>query len=264
MKRVDVSTVNKRVLITSSALFTSIPVDYALKVIKKKLSHDDSWKQHSELTLDQIMDLLELCLNTTYFVYDGVMYRQVFGAPMGAPISPGVADLTMEDFEEEAMASAPDHLKPKLWLRYVDDTITKLHMGFVDDFTNYLNSRNQHIQFTVEPEEDNKLPFLDTCVNLNQDGGLTTTLYRKKTHTDQYLNWESNHHLEHKRSVVRTLLRRADMLCSTPEERKAEKAHVKRALAANGYKRWALSLPQKKKTSEAATTTSQSESRKIR
>ena len=61
-------------------------------------------------------------------------------------------------------------------------------MGFVDDFTNYLNSRNQHIQFTVEPEEDNKLPFLDTCVNLNQDGGLTNTVYHKKMHTDQYLN----------------------------------------------------------------------------
>ena len=75
-------------------------MDYALRVIRKKLTADDSWREKTTLSLENVLDLLEFCLTTTYFVYDGVYYRQVFGAPMGAPISPGVADLTMEDFEE--------------------------------------------------------------------------------------------------------------------------------------------------------------------
>ena len=91
----------KHVSFDVSSLFTCIPVDYALRVIKKKLENDSSWKDLTGLTLENILDLLELCLTTTYFVYNGVYYRQKFGAPMGAPISPGVADLTMEDLRKK-------------------------------------------------------------------------------------------------------------------------------------------------------------------
>ena len=49
------------------------------------------------------------------------MFWSNFGAPMGAPISPGVADLTIEDFEEEASNYCPLEFKPSFWCRYIDD-----------------------------------------------------------------------------------------------------------------------------------------------
>ena len=112
-----------------TALFTSIPVDFALQAAKIKLSADPSWRTLTELNLDQVLTLLEFCLSTTgtYFVSHGTFYKQQFGAPMGSPISPGIADLSMEVFEEEMLAACPDHLAPDIWLHYVDDTFTSLH-----------------------------------------------------------------------------------------------------------------------------------------
>ena len=77
-------------------------------------------------------------------------------------------------------------------------------------------------------DQDGQLPFLDTLVIANDDGTLKTKIYHKPPHTDQYLNWDSNHYLEHKRSVVCTLLCRAETVVSEPEDVKEEVEHVKK------------------------------------
>ena len=60
-----------------------------------------------------------------------------------------------------------------------------------------------------------------------------------------YLNWDSNHHLEHKRSVVHTLLCRAETVMSEPQDVKEVK-HVKKVLTVNGYKKWSFQIPKRK------------------
>ena len=58
------------------------------------------------------------------------------------------------------------------------------------------------------------------------------------THTDQYLNFSSHHPIEHKLSVVRTLLKRSQCLVTEIEDRKQEDFHVEEALRACGYPKW--------------------------
>ena len=183
IKELEVPPPYKLVSFDVSALFTSIPVDLALSSIRSKLIKDNSWRKETELSLEQVMSLLELCLSNTYFVFRSKFYKQKFGAPMGSPISPGVADLCMEVFEEEMLANCPEHMVPKIWIRYVDDTYTILHEYFIEDFTKYLNSINENIQFTREIEENHELPFLDVNTHKKDDGALKTTVYRKPTHT---------------------------------------------------------------------------------
>ena len=77
----------------------------------------------------------------------------------------------------------------------MDDTIVKIHEYDVDGFTAHINSIDRNIQFTTEPELNNKLPFLDLCIHVKEEGGAKITIYRKPMHTDQYINFSSNHPL---------------------------------------------------------------------
>ena len=56
----------------------------------------------------------------------------------------------------------------------------------------------------------------------------------------------SNHHLEHKRSVVCILLCRAETVVSEPHDVKKEVKHVKKVLTVNGYKKWSFQIHKKK------------------
>jgi hypothetical protein len=150
----------------------------------------------------------------------------------------------MEQFEREAIKTAKH--PPVIWLRYVDDTYVILQEQYTDEFTAHINAINPSIEFTIEKPTEDKLPFLDCLVHRNPDYTLKTTVYRKATHTDQYLNFNSHHHLSHKRSVVHTLLHRADTIVTDPEDRAKENQHIKDVLTDNGYQSWALKPHQPK------------------
>ena len=215
------------------SLFTKVPVNLAAKVARERLSADQSLVDRTALSPDEVATLLEFCLGATYLSYRGEMFQQVFGTAMGSPVSVTVANLVMEDVEQRALTSCT--VQPPFWKRYVDDTFTALPQGQIQLFHDNLNSIEPTIQFTIETEVKGTLPFLDTRVTRHADGSLTTSVFRKSTHTDRYLNFDSHHPLAHKVAVARTLLTRADRICMSVPDRDAEKRHVTQALKSNGY-----------------------------
>ena len=56
------------------------------------------------------------------------------------------------------------------------------------------------------------MPFLCAKLTKNEDGGVKSTVYRKKTHTDQYLNVASHHPKHQKLGVVRMLMNRCETI----------------------------------------------------
>ena len=143
---------------------------------------------------------------------------------------------------------------PSVWFRYVYGTFTMIHENHVDEFTTHLNSLASNIKFTTEPEQFVQIA-LPACVNINEDGSTHVTVYRKPTHTDGYLNFSSNNHLQHKRSVVRTLMRRAEVMVNRPDCRRKEMAHIQDALKTNGYKQWMFKVPRPKQQQSTTSTT---------
>ena len=176
------------------ALFTSVPIQPTITIIKKLLEEDQSLQQRTTMSVNNITCLLGFCLKSTYFTYQGQHFEQLEGAAMGSPISPIVANLCMENFEEKAISTAPH--PPYLWKRFVDDTFTILESLQRRAFLDHINSIDQHIQFTCEEQrEDGSIPFLGVLVIPNEDGSLNSTVFRKPTHTDLYLQWDSHHTL---------------------------------------------------------------------
>ena len=125
-----------------------------------------------------------------------------------------IANLYMESFEEQAITTSS--YEPRIWKRHVDDTFTILDRENVDDFLQHLNNQQPFIRFIMETDKDNKLAFLDTAVLREPDGRLTTSVYRKPTHTDQYLAYDSHHPQLVKRSIVKCLYERAKRLVTKP------------------------------------------------
>ena len=63
-----------------SFLFTSVPIDPALNIIKDLLVKDDTLKERTVMEVGDIILLLEFCLKNTYFSFQGQFYEQVEGA----------------------------------------------------------------------------------------------------------------------------------------------------------------------------------------
>ena len=71
-------------------------------------------------------------------------------------------------------------------------------------------------------------------------------IFRKNTHTDQYLNISSHHPLYQKMGVNRTLLDRCETLVTKEEDKRKEREHAKEALSRCGYPQFTISTVQRK------------------
>ncbi|XP_072033374.1 uncharacterized protein [Amphiura filiformis] len=207
------------------SLFTCTPIHKVLGIVKERLENGFMKVYNKmygyKLAVDGVVELLDFILSTTYFAFRGKIYRQLFGAAMGSPVSPLAANIFMEHLEEAAIATAPMNCKPKLWKRYVDDILEVVNKDAVLPLTNHLNEIDDtnSIKFTFEEEKDGKIPFLDTLIVKREDGTVKLLVYRKATHTDQYLNFASHHPLHQKLGVIRTLMDRKDKIITEDKDK---------------------------------------------
>ena len=132
--------------------------------------------------------LLTLCTKNVHFTYDNKVYQQNDGVDMGSPLGPVLSGIFMMELENSLISTLNESMI--LWRRFVDNTIILVKNDNITYVLDQLNSFHEQIQFTYEVEHDNKLPFLDFLLIKNANK-IDTTVYRKPTNTDVYLNWNT-------------------------------------------------------------------------
>ena len=135
-----------------------------------------------------------------------------------------ITNLFMEWLEEQAILKSPITYKSKLW--NVDDVMEVVSKGCERELTEHLNSidTTASTKFTYDEESDNSLPFMDKLMTRKEDGTVKLLVYRKKTHTDQCINFTSQYPIHQKMGVIKTIMDRC----------------ITKALNICGYSSWTI------------------------
>ncbi len=207
-----------------TSLFTKVPVPETLQIVKYRLDQlreldDDPIANLTSLSNQAIMDLLDYTLNDCYFLWDNVLFKQKSGVPMGGRLSPILATLFMESLEYSVLCST--RILPRIFLRYVDDIfiVWDESRGCFWKFLERLNAHHPAIQLTVKKEQNRSIPFLDVRITRPKSSDQSTTsdslqieIFRKATHANRYLHFNSAHPLKLKENVARVLWLHAQCL----------------------------------------------------
>ena len=151
------------------------------------------------------------------------------------PASSIIAEIYMQAHEGTALTTTHP---PKVCERHVDGVFFIIKKSYLNDFFEHVNNLHPKIKFTIEKENDSCLPFfLDTLIKRNQNGSLSIFVYGKPMHTDQYLNFNLNHQIRAKESVVSALFTRADNIVSDAYDLRIENEQIVNVLMSNDYSR---------------------------
>ena len=99
----------------------------------------------------------------TYFEFDGKIYEQEKGTPMGSPISGFIAEAVMQKLESISLPK----FNHKLWVRYVDKVFTIVKKTDITTIYETLNNVFEGIQLTVEKGGRSFAPFPERCGTQN-------------------------------------------------------------------------------------------------
>ena len=184
------------------ALFTLVTVDSALDIIHGRLQQDPQLSCKTYLSIHNIVTLLEFCLKSASFTFQGKYYEQAHGACRGSPISPLVADLLIENFEARTISTTPNPsgcglgmwMTPLLSTRWSTWNISSPILIYL----------TPHTVYNRGPQQTGAISFLDTLVSLGPKGSLIASVYRNP-HT------QTNIHI-----VTITTVSHSNIVCLTP------------------------------------------------
>ena len=153
---------------------------------------------------------------------------------MRGPASSATSEIFMQAYKRTAINMAL-HPPKVCWEQFVDDVGSIFKRTHLENLFHDINNLHQNIKFTLEEERNGELAFLDILLKRN-NGEIYVLVYRKTTHTDQYLHYSSHHQTSCKESVFSSLFNRAYSIITNKDDLHKENARIKQVLKENGYR----------------------------
>ena len=166
------------------SLFTNGHLEETINIILYKIY--DEKKIETNIPRNIMKGLLYLCTKHVHFTYSGKIYIQIDGVAMGSPLRPLLVNIFMIFLEETILPYIGKHVVH--WKRYVYDTHAYIDPLKIEFVLEKQNSYHSNIQFAQKIEENQKITFLDVIITRTRDNNLETTVFRKETNTDLYIN----------------------------------------------------------------------------
>ena len=215
------------------SLFTNIPLQETIDICISEMFHNTNMV--SGLNKENFKKLLEMAVLNSYFIFNEKFYVQHEGVGMGLPLGPTFANIFMCHHEKNWLMNCPTEFRPIVYKRYVDDCFAIFNnKQEADKFLEFLNKQHKNIKFTIECENNKKLPFLDILIE-RASNKFQTSVYRKSTFTGLGSSFFNFTPIIFKYSAIKTLIFRAFNISSNYQNFHLELEFLKNFFTNNGY-----------------------------
>ena len=132
---------------------------------------------------------------------------------MGSPLAPVLANIFM-DFYESKWLNEYNLNKPKIYLRYVDESCSFDNEQDSLNFLTFLNKRHPNITFMIEKQINHSIPFLDVFISGINNQNLTLQTYHQSTYTRPLLKIKIFTSISYKISLIKCFIDRSFKICN--------------------------------------------------
>ncbi|CAF3959531.1 unnamed protein product, partial [Rotaria sordida] len=213
-------------------LYTMIPREGGINALIRFLDKYSKYRKIGPFTIDMILKMARLILDTNCFAYKNKYYQQKRGGAMGSAFTQVFANIYMLEWEKDLIEHQIS--KHEIYGRYIDDIFMTMNEPF-DELTKKLDEAQQKdVNIKIKPTIHESVHFLDVTIT-NENGQLRTSIYHKPTADPYFLPYTSDHPHRIHRNIPYTALVRAARLCSNLHDFHFERLRIDVSLLLNNY-----------------------------
>ncbi|CAF4220059.1 unnamed protein product, partial [Rotaria sordida] len=228
----NLSSTTKFITADVKNLYTMIPKGGALDALNRFCVKHGKDGKIGNLSVNVIIRLACLVLDTNCFVFDNKYYKQIRGGAMGSPFTMTLANVYMWEWEQTLLEYQRSH--NEMYGRYIDDIFMTTNLSFDEIKVRLIEANQQDENIRLTHTISSKVEYLDVLVE-NDNGQLKTSVYHKLAAEPYILPFSSDHPRHVHRSTINGRLIRAIRLCSHLDDFDKERINIEFTLLLNGY-----------------------------